>query len=70
MVDCWRAPDPTDVAACRYGLNEPAIADRLEKVVNQVLDAGFRTGDIMAENCQQISCSEMGKKLQKFIEDA
>lgn len=51
----------------RYGLNEPAIAARLEKAVNSVLDAGFRTGDIMAEGCQQITCSEMGKKLLAFV---
>lgn len=53
--------------ARRYGLNEPAISARLEKAVQQALDQGYRTGDIMGEGCQQVSCSDMGKKLAEFV---
>ena len=48
---------------CRYGLNEPAVAEHLEKAVDAVLDAGYRTGDIAAEGCKQVTCSEMGNAL-------
>jgi hypothetical protein len=53
---------------CRYGLSCPAVADILEEAVNHVLDSGYRTGDIMAEGCTQVTCSKMGELLLEFVE--
>ena len=39
------------------------VAQGLETAVNQVLDDGFRTGDIMQEGCTKVGCTEMGDKL-------
>jgi 3-isopropylmalate dehydrogenase len=47
----------------RYGLNELAAADYIEKAVMRLLDSGKRTGDIMAPNSQQLGCQAMGKAL-------
>lgn len=53
---------------CRYGLNIPAVADRLEASVTAALDAGYRTGDIMAEGCTKVGCSEMGEVLLRLLD--
>ncbi|HEY9660771.1 MAG TPA: 3-isopropylmalate dehydrogenase [Allocoleopsis sp.] len=47
----------------RYGLDEPEAADRLENAVMQVLDAGYRTGDIMSEGMKPVGCVAMGEAL-------
>ncbi len=44
----------------RYSLDEGGMADRIEAAVNQVLDDGLRTPDIMAEGMKEISTEEMG----------
>ena len=44
----------------RYSLDEAAMAERLEKAVNQVLDEGLRTPDIMADGMKEVSTEEMG----------
>lgn len=44
----------------RYSLDEPALADRVEKAVSDVLDQGLRTADIYSEGTEKISTSEMG----------
>jgi len=44
----------------RYSLNEIAMADRIEKAVENVLDQGLRTADIDSEGMQKVSTSEMG----------
>lgn len=44
----------------RYSLDEVAMADRIETAVNQVLDDGLRTPDIMADGMQEVSTEEMG----------
>ena len=36
--------------------------------MNHALDSGYRTGDIMAEGCTQVSCSKMGEVLRTYIE--
>ena len=51
----------------RYGLNEPAAADRLERAVLKVLDWGYRTGDILSEGTKAVGCREMGEMLLKAI---
>ncbi len=44
----------------RYSLDEPAMADRIEQAVDQVLDQGLRTADIMSEGMQQVGTEAMG----------
>jgi 3-isopropylmalate dehydrogenase len=52
---------------CRYGLNLPAVADRIEAAVSAALDAGYRTGDIMQPGCKQVGCKAMGQAILKFV---
>ena len=47
----------------RYQFGEEVIASTLEKAVNDVLDDGYRTGDIMQAGMKQVGCIEMGEKL-------
>jgi 3-isopropylmalate dehydrogenase len=51
----------------RYGLDEPAAADEIETVVNQVLDQGYRTGDIMSPGMKAVGCKQMGEVLIELI---
>jgi 3-isopropylmalate dehydrogenase len=44
----------------RYSLNEAAMADRIEKAVEKVLDQGLRTADIYSDGMKKVSTSEMG----------
>lgn len=44
----------------RYSLDEAAMADRIEKAVDKVLDQGLRTADIWSEGMKKVSTSEMG----------
>ena len=45
------------------------IADRLEAAVTAVLDAGYRTGDLMSSGMKQIGCSALGDVLLQHIEE-
>ena len=47
----------------RYSFDLPEEADRVETVVQKVLNEGFRTGDIMQDGCHLVSTEEMGSKL-------
>jgi len=47
----------------RYGLNQPVAAQRLEQAIEQVLAAGYRTGDIMSEGMTLVGCQEMGEQI-------
>ncbi len=51
----------------RYSFNMIEEADAIENAVNKVLDAGFRTVDIMQEGCTRLSCSDMGTKIAENI---
>ncbi|MBD5144175.1 MAG: 3-isopropylmalate dehydrogenase [Ruminococcus sp.] len=51
----------------KYSLDLQEEADAVEKAVQQVLEDGYRTGDIMSEGCKQIKCSEMGDLIAKYI---
>ena len=51
----------------RYGLNQPVAADKIEAAVNQVLDQGYRTGDIMAEGMTGVGCRGMGDAILKAL---
>ncbi len=52
----------------RYTFDLDKEADALEAAVKEVLQAGYRTGDIMAEGCQQAGCSKMGDLIADAIE--
>ena len=43
-----------------YSLDQPALAERIENAVNQVLDDGLRTADIMAPGMTEVGTEEMG----------
>jgi 3-isopropylmalate dehydrogenase len=44
----------------RYTLGENAAADAIEKAVSDVLDQGFRTGDIYSAGMNKVGTAEMG----------
>ncbi|XKH58916.1 3-isopropylmalate dehydrogenase [Halomonas sediminis] len=44
----------------RYSLSEPALAERIEAAVGQVLDDGLRTADIASDGMQAVSTQAMG----------
>jgi 3-isopropylmalate dehydrogenase len=44
----------------RYTLNEPALAERVEKAVSKVLDQALRTGDIYTDGMRKVGTVEMG----------
>ncbi|HEY91896.1 MAG TPA: 3-isopropylmalate dehydrogenase [Dehalococcoidia bacterium] len=47
----------------RYSLNLPEEAEAVEKAVDDVLEAGYRTYDIVAEGTTKVGCSEMGDRI-------
>lgn len=49
--------------ALRYSLDLGDYADMIEAAVQDVLTQGIRTPDIMAEDCQEVSTSQMGDAL-------
>jgi 3-isopropylmalate dehydrogenase len=51
----------------RYGLNESEAANRLEQAVQTVLDADYRTGDIMSDNKTLVGCQAMGEALKQAL---
>ncbi|MBQ4047148.1 MAG: 3-isopropylmalate dehydrogenase [Clostridia bacterium] len=51
----------------RFSFDMAAEADCIEAAVSAVLDAGYRTADIMAEGCQKIGCSECGRLICEAI---
>ncbi|MGI6030133.1 MAG: 3-isopropylmalate dehydrogenase [Eubacteriales bacterium] len=44
----------------RYSFDMPAEADCIEAAVNRVLDAGYRTGDMMSDGMTLVGCRQMG----------
>ena len=51
----------------RYSFDMPGEADEIEAAVNAVLDAGYRTADMMAPGCTRVGCTEMGNKILEHI---
>ncbi|KAK9803450.1 hypothetical protein WJX73_002509 [Symbiochloris irregularis] len=45
---------------CRYGLDLPKVAQRLEVAVEAALEGGYRTADLMSPGMKQVRCSELG----------
>ncbi|MCF8496397.1 MAG: 3-isopropylmalate dehydrogenase [Alphaproteobacteria bacterium] len=52
----------------RYSFDQGALADRIERAVHDVLNAGTRTADIMAPGCREVSTSAMGDALLGSLE--
>ena len=48
----------------RYSFDLDKEADEIEAAVKKVLQAGYRTGDIMSEGCRLVSCTEMGDAIK------
>ena len=51
----------------RYSFDLEEEADCIEAAVNSVLDAGWRTADIMSEGCKLIGTKEMGDQIAERI---
>ncbi len=51
----------------RYSFDMTQEADTVERAVNEVLDAGLRTADIMSEGCTLVGCKEMGDAVVERI---
>lgn len=51
----------------RYSFNLEEEALAIEKAVEGVLEAGYRTGDIMSEGCTQVGTAKMGELLCERI---
>ncbi|MDB9466412.1 3-isopropylmalate dehydrogenase [Dolichospermum circinale] len=52
----------------RYALNQPEAADLIENSVLQVLEQGYRTGDIMSPGMKLVGCRAMGAALINILE--
>ena len=52
----------------RYSFDLDRGADAIESAVRQVLKAGYRTGDIMADGCTRVGCRQMGDLLAERIQ--
>jgi len=52
----------------RFDLDRGDEADLLERAVDNVLDLGFATSDIMREGCVAVGCREMGQKVAEELE--
>ena len=45
----------------RFSFDMDREADAIESAVSAVLDAGYRTGDILSAGCKKVGCTEMGR---------
>jgi len=52
----------------RYSLNQPEAAKKIEQVVNNVLDQGYRTADIYTKETKKVGTEEMGKLICSEIQ--
>ena len=51
----------------RYSFDLDKEADAIDAAVKQVLQDGFRTGDIMSEGCTKVGCVQMGDLIAERI---
>jgi 3-isopropylmalate dehydrogenase len=51
----------------RYAFNQPEAADLIENSVLQVLEQGYRTGDIMSPGMKLVGCQAMGAALMEIL---
>jgi 3-isopropylmalate dehydrogenase len=54
----------------RHSFNQGAVADRIEKAVEAVLDQGYRTADVQEAGCKLVGCKQMGRSVRDQIEKA
>ena len=52
----------------RIALRQEAAAAALEQAVDEVLAAGYRTGDLMSQGCTPLGCRAMGEQLLRQLE--
>lgn len=52
----------------RYALNQPEAANKIEQAVVEVLDRGYRTGDIISEGMKLVGCRAMGDALIEVLQ--
>jgi 3-isopropylmalate dehydrogenase len=52
----------------RYALDQAAAADLIENSVLQVLEQGYRTGDIMSPGMKLVGCRAMGAALMEILQ--
>ncbi|OGQ66003.1 MAG: 3-isopropylmalate dehydrogenase [Deltaproteobacteria bacterium RIFCSPLOWO2_12_55_13] len=52
----------------RHSLDQSKAADRIERVVEAVLDEGYRTADIQEKGCRLVGCKEMGRLVREKID--
>lgn len=51
----------------RYSFDLDQEADAIDSAVKAVLQAGYRTADIMSEGCVRVGCKQMGDLLAERI---
>lgn len=51
----------------RYSFDLDKEADAIDRAVKQVLQDGYRTGDIMSEGCEKVGCKKMGDLIVERI---
>ena len=52
----------------RYSFDDGNNADLIEDAVKNTLARGIRTGDIMQEGMQLVSCTQMGQALTEELD--
>ena len=52
----------------RYSFDLDKEADAIDRAVKQVLQDGYRTGDIMSEGCERVGCKRMGDLIAERID--
>ena len=52
----------------KYSFNLEEVNTVLEKVVDDVLGQGYRTGDIMSKGGKQVGCVAMGDRVAEELE--
>jgi 3-isopropylmalate dehydrogenase len=53
----------------RHSFDQGAAADRIEKAVEEVLGAGYRTADIQEQGGKLVGCKQMGMLVRGKIEN-
>ena len=51
----------------RYSLGQPAAAERVERAVTSVLQAGLRTADIHTPGTRRVGTEEMGRAVLQAL---
>ena len=51
----------------RYSFGLDALADKVHEAIRKVLNAGYRTADIMSKGCTMVGTAEMGDRILKAL---